>query len=65
LEFLRRRLARLMIRRYGAAAVNQAAMQGNASLAKGDVSGLMAWLKVIIAIEQLQARVPADGAVVH
>jgi hypothetical protein len=39
----------------------RAAMQGNASLAKGDVNGLMAWLKVIVVIDQLQAPKPAEG----
>jgi hypothetical protein len=48
LQILRTSLARLMIDRYGDDASTQAAMQGNMSLAKGDLSGLVAWLKVII-----------------
>ena len=61
LSVLRQRLARLMIRRYGANAVLQAAIQGNASLAGGNIGGLKAWLEVIVAIERLQAKAPADG----
>ena len=65
LEILRRRLARLMIERYGVDAVTQAAMQGNILLAKGDVKGLKARLMVIVTIERLQAPVPADGQALH
>lgn len=49
------RLARMMIDRYGADAIVQAATQGHALLSKGDVDGFMAWLSVIMAIGRLQA----------
>jgi hypothetical protein len=61
LEILRLRLARLMIERYGADAVTQAAMQSSALLAKGDMEGRNAWLKVIAKIDLLQATKPAEG----
>jgi hypothetical protein len=54
------RLAKMMIARYGADAIVQAVRQGNALLAKGDVDGLMAWLKVVIAINRLGTR-PSEG----
>jgi hypothetical protein len=54
-----------MIERYGASAVLQAAIQGNASLASGDVGGLKAWLKAIVAIEQLRATQSSEGETVH
>ena len=54
-----------MIQRYGVNAALQAAMQGNASLASGDVGGLKAWLKVIVAIEQLQSTKPSEGELVQ
>jgi hypothetical protein len=44
----------MMIARYGADAIVQAATQGNALLAKGDVDGLMASVAVITAIGRLQ-----------
>jgi hypothetical protein len=58
---LRVRLARMTIDRYGADAIAQSAMQGNALLAKGDVDGLLAWMTVIMAINRLQGTKPADG----
>ena len=56
---------RLMIRRYGTDAVSQAAMQGNAMLARGDLHGLKAWLKVIAAIERLQPTTSSDREAVQ
>lgn len=54
-------LAEAMIDRYDGGAIIQAAIEGNALLGKGDVDGLMAWLKVIVAINRLQATKPAEG----
>jgi hypothetical protein len=65
LEIVRQRLARLMIEHYGASAAIQAAIQGNADLAKGDVKGLEAWLKVVVTIERMQATKPAEGKLVQ
>jgi len=59
------RAAWLMIRRYGADAVIQAAMRGDDLLAKGDLDGLLVWMAIIRAIERLQAKTPTGDGALH
>lgn len=54
-----------MIRRYGNDAVIQAAMRGDALLAKGDLERLLVWLAIIRAIERLQASEPGASEATH
>jgi hypothetical protein len=50
------RAARRLIQRYGSDARTQAVMRGRATLVRGDIDELMAWLAIARAIDRLQSK---------
>jgi hypothetical protein len=52
---------RAMIQRYGSNAAMEAADRADDLLEKGDIEGSAAWVKIMTAIEQLQADRPPPG----
>ena len=59
------RSALLLIRQYGEFATLRAAIRAEELLEQGDMEGVAAWKRIIAAIEQLQARMPKAGQVIH
>ena len=62
---MRERLAWLMIHRYGADASIQAALQGRASLARGDTHEQLIWLRVAREIDRLEVEMPISYQLMH
>jgi hypothetical protein len=54
-------VARSMIQRYDSDAAMEAAERADVLLARGDIEGSAAWVKIMTAIERLQAVKPALG----
>ncbi len=52
------RTAAEMIKGYGDTADIEAAFRADALLAKGDIEGQRVWMRVLRAIDQLQAKIP-------
>ncbi len=59
------RSANLMIRQHGDDATIEAAKKADAMATKGDREGARTWLRVLQAIDQLQAKEQPDGAAVN
>ncbi len=53
--------AHLMIQRHGEAAGFEAALKADQFLERGDMAGRAVWLRIVKAIEALQATRPAPG----
>jgi hypothetical protein len=56
---------RAMIQRYGSNAAMEAADRADELLEKGDIGGSAGWVKIMAAIEKLQAAEPGLGATVQ
>ncbi len=59
------RSAHELIEQHGEAADIEAAMRADECLAAGDVEGEAVWLRIVKAIEELQAEERPDDAEVH
>jgi hypothetical protein len=59
------RAALLMVKRYGADAVLEAAARAEQLMDDGDMAGCTTWQRILDAIERLQAQRPAEGEPVH
>jgi hypothetical protein len=57
--------ASVMVKRYGAEAMLEAATRGKRLLEEGDSLGAETWHRILNAIERLQAKAPAEGEKVH
>ena len=57
--------ALLMVKRYGADAMLEAAARADQLLDEGDIAGAEVWHRILNAIERLQAKAPAEGEKVH
>jgi hypothetical protein len=57
--------ASVMVKRYKADAMLEAAKRANQLLGEGDMAGAETWHRILSAIERLQAKAPADGEKVH
>jgi hypothetical protein len=53
------------VKRYGDDAMLEAAARGKQLLNEGDMAGAEMWYRIWDAIEQLQAKAPAEGEKVH
>jgi hypothetical protein len=53
--------ALLMVKRYGDAAMIEAAQRADELLDAGDMAGCETWHRILNAIERLQATAPAEG----
>ena len=54
-----------MVKRYGADAMLEAAARAAQLLEDGDLVAAANWHRILSAIEQLQAKAPAEGEKVH
>ncbi len=54
-----------LIDQHGEDATTHAAMQADAMLAKGDMDGKRAWLRILRAIKELQRTEPGPGERAH
>jgi hypothetical protein len=57
--------AQVMVKRYGADAMIEAAARADKLLDQGDMAGCEVWHRILNAIERLQGTAPADGEGVH
>ena len=59
------RSASVMISQHGEEAALAAGMSADSLLDKGDTEGYRTWLRIVVAIRELQKTTPADGDAVH
>ena len=59
------RTAKLLLDQHGKDATIHAAHRADEMLAKGDLDGRAAWLRVLGAVKELQATSPGKGARLH
>lgn len=57
--------AQLMVKRYKADAMTEAALRADRLLEDGDMAGAATWHRIIDCIERLQATKPAEGEQVN
>ena len=57
--------AMLMVKRYGADAMTEAAQRADALLEEGAWHGALTWRRILDAIKQLQASKPAEDEPMH
>jgi hypothetical protein len=60
-----RAAALLMVKRYKEDAMLEAAKRADQLLDESDMAGAETWHRILNAIEQLQAKAPAEGEKVH
>jgi len=59
------RSALVMVKRYGADAMLEAAARADQLLEDGDWRAAVTWHRIVGAIDRLQAKAPAEGEKVH
>ncbi len=59
------RAAQVMVKRYGDGAATEAAMRADEFLDQGIIDGQRLWMRIMLAIEELQRERPRDGEAVH
>ena len=57
--------ALLMVKRYGADVMHEAAARADQLIEEGDMAGAVIWHRILDAIERLRAPKPAEGEAVH
>jgi hypothetical protein len=55
----------LIVKRYGADAMLEAAARADQMLEDGDPVSAVSWHRILDAIERLQAKAPAEGEKMH
>ncbi len=59
------RAAQVMVKRYGEGAATEAAMRADEFLDQGNLDGKRLWMRIMLAIEELQREQPRTGEAVH